>query len=113
MISGQKCSPEAELVAGKFGNPTLLTMYKNEINTRFFNRYFHVAFIVRRILTTKPLFTQLKILTVLNFHGHMTTNEISKVIFCSKTPSTIYKSIEMSTRNNKNLIIRAIFCYKV
>ena len=27
MISGQKCSPEAELVAGKFGNPTLVTMY--------------------------------------------------------------------------------------
>ena len=27
MISGQKCSPEAELVAGKFGNPTLLTIY--------------------------------------------------------------------------------------
>ena len=27
MISEQKCSPEAELVAGKFGNPTLLTMY--------------------------------------------------------------------------------------
>ena len=25
MISGQKCSPEAELVAGKYGNPTLLT----------------------------------------------------------------------------------------
>ena len=24
MISGQKCSPETELVAGKFGNPTLL-----------------------------------------------------------------------------------------
>ena len=35
MISGQKCSPEAELVAGKFGNPTLLTMYKNEI--KFFS----------------------------------------------------------------------------
>ena len=27
MISGQKCLPEAELVAGKFGNPTLATMY--------------------------------------------------------------------------------------
>ena len=27
MISGQKCLPEAELVAGKFGNPTLVTMY--------------------------------------------------------------------------------------
>ena len=27
MISGQKCSPEAELVAGKFGNPTLVIMY--------------------------------------------------------------------------------------
>ena len=27
MVSGQKCSPEAELVAGKFGNPTLVTMY--------------------------------------------------------------------------------------
>ena len=26
MISGQKCSLEAELVAGKFGNPTLLTI---------------------------------------------------------------------------------------
>ena len=26
MISGQKCLPEAELVAGKFGNPTLVTM---------------------------------------------------------------------------------------
>ena len=40
MISGQKCSLEAKLVAVKFGNPTLLffiTMYKNEINARFFN----------------------------------------------------------------------------
>ena len=37
MISGQECSPEAELVAGKFGNPTPLTMYNNEINTSFFN----------------------------------------------------------------------------
>ena len=27
MISGQKCLPEAELMAGKFGNPTLVTMY--------------------------------------------------------------------------------------
>ena len=27
MTSGQKCSPEAELVAEKFGNPTLVTMY--------------------------------------------------------------------------------------
>ena len=27
MISGQKCLPESELVAGKFGNPTLVTMY--------------------------------------------------------------------------------------
>ena len=51
MISGQKRSPEAELVAGKFGNLTLLTVYKNEINTSFFNRYFHIAFIVRRILS--------------------------------------------------------------
>ena len=53
MISGQKCSPEAELVAGKFGNPTLLTMYKNGINTSFFNRYFqfHIAFTIRRILS--------------------------------------------------------------
>ena len=34
----------------------------------------------------------------------MTTNEIFKVIY-SKTPSTIYNSVEMSTRNNKNLII--------
>ena len=56
MISGQKCSLEAELVAGKFGNPTLLTIVqctlcKNEINTSFFNRYFHVAFTVRRILS--------------------------------------------------------------
>ena len=57
MIPGQKYSPEAELVAGKFGNPTLLTMYivqctlyKNEINTSSFNRYFHIAFTVRRIL---------------------------------------------------------------
>ena len=46
MISGQKCSPEAELVAGKFGIPTFLTMYKNEINTSCFNRYFHIAFTV-------------------------------------------------------------------
>ena len=53
---------------------------------------------------TKPLFTQLKILTVHNLHRYMTTNEISKVIY-SKTPSTIYNSVEMSTRNNKNLII--------
>ena len=40
MISGQKCSLEAKLAAVKFGNPTLLffiTMYKNEINTSFFN----------------------------------------------------------------------------
>ena len=44
MIPGQKFSPEAELLTGKFGNPTLLTMYKNEINTSFFNRYFHIAF---------------------------------------------------------------------
>ena len=51
MTLGQKCSPEAELVAGKFGNPTLLTMYKNEINTSFLNRYFHIAFTVRRILS--------------------------------------------------------------
>ena len=27
MISGKKCLPESELVAGKFGNPTLVTMY--------------------------------------------------------------------------------------
>ena len=27
------------------------TLYKNEINTSFFNRYFHIAFIVRRILS--------------------------------------------------------------
>ena len=52
MISGQKCSPEAELVAGKYGNPMFLTiMYKNEINTSFFNRYFRIAFTVRRILS--------------------------------------------------------------
>ena len=51
MIFGQKCSPEAELVAGKFGNPTLLTMYKNKVNTSFFNRYFHITFTVRRILS--------------------------------------------------------------
>ena len=31
MISGQKCSPEAELVAGKFGNPTLLTTVVSHI----------------------------------------------------------------------------------
>ena len=40
MISGQKCSPEAKLVAAKLGKPRLLffiTMYKNEINTSFFN----------------------------------------------------------------------------
>ena len=55
-------------------------------------------------VNTKPLFTQLKILTVHNLHRYMTTNEISKVIY-SKTPSTIYNSVEMSTRNNKNLII--------
>ena len=51
MIFGQKCSPQSELVAGKFGNPTLLTMYKNEINISFFNRYFHIAFTVMRILS--------------------------------------------------------------
>ena len=33
MISGQKCLPESELVAGKFGNPTLVTMY-NVLYTR-------------------------------------------------------------------------------
>ena len=39
-------------MAGKFGNPTLLcTLYKNEINTSFFNRYFHITFTVRRILS--------------------------------------------------------------
>ena len=27
------------------------TLYKNEINTSFFNRYFHIAFTVRRILS--------------------------------------------------------------
>ena len=38
MIPGQKCSPEAELVATKLGNPKLLTMYKNnEINKSLFN----------------------------------------------------------------------------
>ena len=40
MISGQKCWLKAKLLAVKFGNPTLLffiTMYKNEINTSFFN----------------------------------------------------------------------------
>ena len=56
MISGQKCSPEAELVAGKFGNPTLLTMYnvhctRMKLIQVFFNRYFHIAFTVRRILS--------------------------------------------------------------
>ena len=51
MISGQKCSPEAELVAGKFGNPTLLNMYNNEINTSFFNRYFLITLTVKRILS--------------------------------------------------------------
>ena len=41
MISGQKCSLEAKMVAVKFGNPALLffiTMYKNEINASFFQR---------------------------------------------------------------------------
>ena len=86
MISGQKCSPEAELVARKFGNPTLLTMYKNEINTRLFQQIPPHSFYCKE--NTKPLFTQPKILTVHNLHRYMTTNEISKVIFCSKTPST-------------------------
>ena len=66
MISGQKYSPEAELVAGKFGNPTFLTMYKNEINTSCFNRYFYCK------ENTKPLFTQLKILAVHNLHRCIT-----------------------------------------
>ena len=91
MISGQKCSPEAELAAGKFRNPTLLTMYKNEINTSLFPQILpHSSFYCRE--NTKPLFTQLKILTAYNLHRYLTTNEISKVIFCSKTPSTIYKN---------------------
>ena len=56
MISGQKCLPESELVAGKFGNPTLVTMYnvhyaRMKLIQVFFNRYFHVAFTVRRILS--------------------------------------------------------------
>ena len=55
MISGQKCSPEAELVAGKFGNPTFLTTY-NVHYTRMkliqvFSTDISTAFTVRRILS--------------------------------------------------------------
>ena len=34
MISGQKCLPEAELVAGKFGSPALVTMYNVQSSTQ-------------------------------------------------------------------------------
>ena len=62
MIFGQKCSPE-ELVAGKFGNPTLLTMHKNEINTSFFSTdtSTYVAFTVSH-------YSPNLILTVHNLH---------------------------------------------
>ena len=73
MISGQKCSPEAELVAGKFENPTLLTT-KMKLIQIFLTRSFYCK------VNTKALFTQLKILTLHNLHrcNYLTTNEISK-----------------------------------
>ena len=61
MISGQKCLPEAELVAGKFGNPTLVTILLTKtteaqngvalIYRKMRGSYFLAVVFVRRICT--------------------------------------------------------------
>ena len=53
---------------------------------------------------TKPLFNENKLLTVHNLHKYMSTNEIC-IIITSKTPSSLYDSVNFSSRNKRNVII--------
>ena len=53
---------------------------------------------------TKPLFNENKLLTVHNLQKYMSTNEICKII-TSKTPSSLYDSVNFSSRNKRNVII--------
>ena len=53
---------------------------------------------------TKPIFTQHKLLTVHNLYKYMATNEIAKILV-NKTPISLYDSISISRRGNKNRII--------